>query len=161
MIFYFILQLLIRAVANQCDVKPPGIQRCLGIRCALNTTSFRVPVGKLQKFTLLSVVKLAGRCSIDGAPVSFSADGGVPSRVITPTHQSKIPVLAAKSADRVLSSATRTALTRAAGEGRRQPCRGGRVLSNPRLASRVIRATGGPGFRVVPARCADGRLPVG
>ena len=51
-------------------------QQYLGIRCALNTTSFRVPVGKLQKFTLLSVVKLAGRCSIDGAPVSFSADGG-------------------------------------------------------------------------------------
>ena len=125
------------------------------------TTSFRVPVGKLQKFTLFSVVKLAGRCSIDGAPVSFSADGEVPSLVITPTHQSKIAVRAAQSADRVLSSATGTALTRVAGEGRRQPCRGGRVHSYPRVASRVIRATGGPGFRAVPARCADGRRPVG
>ena len=74
LILYFILQLL--AVGNQCDVKPSRIQRYLGIRCALNTTSFRVPVGKLQKSTRLSVVKLAGRCSIDGAPVSFSADGG-------------------------------------------------------------------------------------
>ena len=86
---------------------------------------------------------------------------GGPSRVITPTYRSKIAVRAAQSADRVLSSATGTALTRAAGEGRRQPCRGGRVHSNPRVASRVIRATVGPGFRAVPARCADGRLPVG
>ena len=50
-------------------------QQYLGIRCALNITSFGVSVGKLQKITLLSV-KLAGRCSIDGAPVSLLADGG-------------------------------------------------------------------------------------
>ena len=73
-IFYFILQLL--AVGHQCDLKPSRIQRYLGIRCVMNTTSFLIPVGKLQKITLLSVVKLAGRCSIDAGGVSFSADGG-------------------------------------------------------------------------------------
>ena len=58
--WYFILPLL--AVENQCDVNPSRIQRYVGIRCALNTTSFRVSVGEQQKFTFLSVVKLAGRC---------------------------------------------------------------------------------------------------
>ena len=61
-IVYFILQT--HAVGHQCDLKPSRIQRYLGNWCVSNTTSFRVPVGKLQKFTILFVVKLAGRCSI-------------------------------------------------------------------------------------------------
>ena len=59
--------------------------------------------------------------------------------------------------DRVLLSATETALTRAAGDERRQPCRGGRVYTHPWVVSRVIPAKGRPGFRAVSARGTDGR----
>ena len=58
---------------------------------------------------------------------------------------------------RVLLSATEIALTRAAGGGRRQPCRGGRVHTHPRVASRFIPAKGRPGFQPVPAMGTDGR----
>ena len=58
--------------------------------------------------------------------------------------------------DRVLLSATETALTRAAGSGRRQPCRGGRVHTHPRVVSRIISAKGRPEFRAVPVMGTDG-----
>ena len=49
------------------------------------------------------------------------------------------------------------ALTRAAGGGRRQPCRGGRVHTHPQVVSWIIPAKGRPGFRAVPEMGADGR----
>ena len=57
----------------------------------------------------------------------------------------------------MLLSAAETALTRAAGDGRRQPHRGGRVHTHPRVVSRIIPAKGRPGFRAVSAMGIDGR----
>ena len=79
----------------------------------------------------------------------------------TTAHQFSRAVCAARNADRVLPSTTGTALTRVAGDGRIQPCRGGRVHNHSRLTGRAIRATDRPGFRTVPALGAGGKLPVG
>ena len=58
----------------------------------------------------------------------FSAGGGFPHEwLYTSTPYYKVHVRAARGADRVLSSTPETAPTRAAGDGHRQPRRGGRV----------------------------------
>ena len=56
----------------------------------------------------------------------------------------------------MLLSATETALPRVAGGGRRQPRRGGRVYTHPRVVSRMSLAKGRPGFRAVPVMGTDG-----
>ena len=99
----------------------------------------------------LRVVELVGLGGTDAGGRVVCGRGGS----LTMADQWERDVCAARILDGVLSSAPATAPTSAVGDGRR------RNKTTHGVASRAIRAPGGPVLLAVPAMGADGRQPVG